>query len=199
MPSSREESHEFEEAMLPHLDAVYRFAVYLTGNEPDAEDLVQETYHHAMRRFDRFQPGTNARAWLFTIARNCRIDRARRESRESHFADIADLEETLDLEDRKASPEARLEDWASLSIDGEDVFFDLFGDEVNRFLAELPSGFRAALLLCDVEGLSYREIGEALGCPVGTVRSRIARAREHLRVKLYEYAKGLGFVKHGAG
>ena len=83
-------------------------------------------------------------------------------------------------------------------FEAEEAFYDLFGDEVNRYLAELPGEFRRALVLCDVEGWSYREIGDVLGCPVGTVRSRISRAREQLRGKLYEYAKSLGFVPQGA-
>ena len=79
----------------------------------------------------------------------------------------------------------------------EESFYELFGDEVRRFLSELPQPFRLALLLCDLEGLSYEEISTVLSCPVGTVRSRISRARQHLREKLYDYARELGYVRHG--
>ena len=80
-------------------------------------------------------------------------------------------------------------------IDNAEVFYDLFGDEVNRFLAELTAEFRIALILCDVEGFSYQEISEVLACPIDTVRSRISRARAYLKEKLYQYAKGLGYVR----
>ena len=81
------------------------------------------------------------------------------------------------------------------SIENQEVFYDLFGDEVNRFLVELPPEFRAALVLCDVDGFSYQEIADILDCPVGTVRSRISRARAYLKEKLFVYAKSLGYVK----
>ena len=83
------------------------------------------------------------------------------------------------------------------AIDNAAIFYDLFGDEVNRFLSELPAEFRAALILCDVEGFSYHEIGEVMDCPIGTVRSRISRARHHLKEKLYHYARSLGYVRTG--
>jgi RNA polymerase sigma-70 factor (ECF subfamily) len=190
----------FEETALPHVDAVYRFCLHLSGNEPDAEDLTQECFYLAFRRFDQFRRGTNCRAWLFKIARNHHIDRLRRKIREPKSEDSSEtpLSEraTADTDDPAESvPELDFEEWKRLAIDDETVFYDLFGDEVNRFLQELQPEFRLAIVLCDVEGFSYREIGEVLGCPVGTVRSRIARARNHLKEKLYTYAKGLGYVK----
>jgi RNA polymerase sigma-70 factor (ECF subfamily) len=182
----------FEEMALRHFDPLYRFAFYLTGNATDAEDLLQDTLHLAYRSFHRFRKGGDARAWLFTIARNASIDRRRRKAREPSRVPLD--EEVLGSR-TAGNGEPGSESWKSLPIDGEEVFHDLFGDEVNRFLWELPGEYRAALLLCDVEGLSYKEISEVLACPIGTVRSRISRARAELREKLYDYAKELGFVK----
>ena len=167
------------------------FSVYLCRNESDAEDLLQDTLLNAFRKFHQFQPGTNMKAWLFRIARNAHIDRARRKKREP---------ESSELKDVAASPknpaegvEKELSRWMALTSEKENALFELFGDEVNRFLNELPVEFRLALVLCDVEGLSYQEIGESLECPVGTVRSRISRARSHLREKLQDYAAEQGF------
>jgi RNA polymerase sigma factor (sigma-70 family) len=181
----------FQETALPHLDAVYRFAHHLCGNDADAEDLTQECFHQAFRKFHQFQSGTNCRAWLFTIARNAYIDQLRRKGREPKTAELDDLPDPASLPGTTGG----LERWHEVAIDGEEVFRDLFGDEVNRFLDELQREFRLAVVLCDVEGFSYAEIGAILGCPVGTVRSRISRARSFLREKLYQYAKGLGYVK----
>lgn len=189
----------FEEVALPHVEAAYRFALHLCGNEADAQDLTQDCFHRAYRNFHRFQQGTNCRAWLFTIARNANIDRMRRKSREPVVVELR--EETDCVVQDSESPWERdrelnwLESGPEEAIDDEDVFFDLFGDEVNHFLSQLTREFRLALVLCDVEGFSYSEISEILRCPIGTVRSRIARAREFLKAQLYTYAKSLGYVR----
>jgi RNA polymerase sigma-70 factor (ECF subfamily) len=186
----------FERDALPHLDEVYRFAVHLCGNEAEAEDLTQDCFLHAFRKFHQFRPGTNVKAWLFRITHNVHVDRARERSRKrvvveneliEDAAAVAPVPEGAALE----HPEAL----QKLIIDDEEIFYDLFGDEVNRFLSELPREFRLALVLCDVYGFTYQEIAEILGCPMGTVRSRIARARSHLRTALLRYAKGLGYAK----
>ena len=183
----------FEEAALCHMDALYRFAVYLCRNENDAEDLIQDTYLNAFRKFHQFRPGTNFKAWLFRIARNAHIDRIRRKKREPELSELNEVASSKD--DPLDGTAGDFERWKGLAVENERVFYDLFSDEVNRFLSELPPEFRIALVLCDVEGLSYQEIGQALECPVGTVRSRISRARSHLRDKLYRYAQDLGYVK----
>ena len=182
------EHARFEDAALRHLEAVYRFAFYLTRNEDEAQDLAQDTFTLAFQGFRKFR-GKDAKTWLLQIARNAWIDRVRKKRRGPDLSALDDIAHGL------AAPEKGIERWTSWAIDGEGVFYDLFGDEVNRHIAQLPSEFRIALLLCDIEELSYREISEVLGCPVGTVRSRISRAREELRERLYEYARGLGFVK----
>lgn len=193
MLSCKEKRSAFAGVALRHADSLYRFAFYLTGNEADAEDLTQDTYHHALRNCHQFQSGTDMKAWLFRIARNAHIDRLRRKVHEPVLSEMEDLPSP-----EKSTGEGI--DWAvdrrkGSAIDREDVFYDLFGDEVNRFLSELPREFRAALVLCDVEELSYQEIAQVMECPVGTVRSRISRARGLLRDKLYHYAKSLGYVK----
>ena len=190
----------FEEAALRHLEALYRFTVYLCRNDNDAEDLLQDTLLNAFRKYHQFRPGTNLKAWLFRIARNAHIDRGRKRQREPELNElkeaVAPVSQGLDGSD------GALESWKDLTRQNKDAFLDLFGDEVNRFLNELPAEFRLAVVLCDVEGLSYQEIGEALDCPVGTVRSRISRARVHLREKLEGYAAELGLLRsqeRGAG
>ena len=180
-----------QEAVLAQLDAVFRFAVYLTGNELEAEDLVQDTSCQALRKHHLFRPGTDLKAWLFRIARNLYIDQLRRKKLAPQLTDFV---ENPVPDDNPSEPlSTRVQ--PSMSLADEESFYELFGDEVRRFLSELPQPFRMALLLCDVEGLSYEEIGSVLSCPVGTVRSRISRAQGFLRSKLYEYARELGYIR----
>lgn len=173
----------FEAVALDHLSSVWRVALALGGSESEAEDLAQETYLRAYERFRTFRPGTNCRAWLLTILRHLAADRYRSVRRETPIEDVDALE---DRAPRAAE--------APPAIENEEAFLDLFGDEVNAFLRRLPDGSRTALLLCDVEGLSYAEICQVLGCPVGTVRSRIHRARAFLRERLAAYARSLGYL-----
>lgn len=179
----------FEQVALPHLGAVYQFALGLTGNHTSAEDLVQETFLNAYRSFDRFQIGTNCKAWLFRICKNSFIDGYREQKRRPRHQAV----ETAEPGAFDAPHDTQA--FERLNIDQEDLFLDLFGDEVNRFLAELPAEFRQAMLLCDLEGLSYEEIADTLEIPIGTVRSRISRARSFLRERLEDYAKDLGYVR----
>ncbi len=169
---------QFEKEALPYLDAVYNFAFSLTGAAVAAEDLAQETFLNALRGFRKFQIGTNCKAWLFKVCKNVFIDRLRRRHRRPLQVPLENLEPvSLDPSFDKRIFEER-------GLENEDVHAVLFGDEINRYLAELPGEFRQALLLCDVEGLSYQEIAEAMGTPVGTVRSRIFRARNFLKERL---------------
>lgn len=198
------EDAPFEEACLEQFEAVFRFSVYLTGNEVDAEDLVQDALLQALRKRNLFRPGTDLKAWLFRITRNLYIDQLRRKKLAPQAADLSDIA----APGASASGEGdglgrmRLEGSAGadsppsgLSPAEEESLYERFGDEVRRFLTELPQNFRLALLLCDVEDMSYEEISEALACPIGTVRSRISRSRQFLREKLFDYAKELGFTR----
>lgn len=187
---------QFEALLAPQLENAYRFAYQLTRNDADAEDLLQDACQQSFAKFSLFKKGTNFKAWLFRIIRNLHIDQLRRKMKEpepdalrTHYATQVNEEV---LEEVYKSSRAR---GARGVLENEEIFYDLFGDEVNRFLLELPAEFRAALLLCDLEGFSYQEISDVLECPIGTVRSRISRARSYLKEKLYQYAKTLGYVK----
>lgn len=181
-PGSRD--REFEEVALVHLDALYRTALRLTRNRADAEDVVQETYLRAHRSFHRFNPGTNCRAWLFTILRNVFLNRLRRSERE-----VLERE----IEEWGAASDAT---GATVSENPEDEFFQtvLHGD-VERALRELPLVYREAVILADLEGLRYREVADVLACPVGTVMSRLARGRMRLRKALRAFAREHGYLR----
>src|SRR3989338_3563417 len=168
-------SREFEEVALVHLDALYRSALRLTQNRAEAEDVVQETCLRAFRSFHRFNPGTNCRAWLFTILRNTFLNRVRGADREVHEGESAEGRPGA------GNPEEELLQTA------------LHGD-VDRALRALPLAFREAVVLVDLEGLSYKEVAEIVGCPVGTVMSRLSRGRRLLRRALGDFAREHGYV-----
>lgn len=176
---------EFEEVALVHLDALYRFALRLTHNRAEAQDLVQETCLRAFRSFHRFDRGSNCRAWLFTILRHAFFNRLRRAGRETPDGDPVAWESALE----SVTSEARA------AVDPEEEFFQtvLHGD-VDRALKTLPLPFREAVILVDLEGLTYKEAGEALGCPIGTVMSRLWRGRRLLRQALGRYAREHGYL-----
>jgi RNA polymerase sigma-70 factor (ECF subfamily) len=159
----------FDAEALPHLDALYRVALRLTGDPTQAEDLVQDTMLKAYRAWHQYRPGTNAKGWLLTILRNTFINDYRR---------------------RKLEPVATVED-----VDPEGAFFSKIVDEkVLEAIDALPPDFREVLVLSDMEGLRYGEIAEALKVPVGTVKSRLFRARRLLQASLYQYAVETGII-----
>lgn len=179
-------SREFEEVALVHLDALYRSALRLTHSRAEAEDVVQETCLRAFRNFHRFNPGTNCRAWLFTIMRNTFLNRVKRAAREVLG------EDSLGWESRPAS----VTDLGSIRDNPEEQFFQtvLHGD-VDRALKALPLVFREAVILADLEGLSYKEVAQVSGCPTGTVMSRLARGRHLLRQALTQFAREHGYSR----
>lgn len=160
-PRRKRRTARFEQTALPHLVAAYRIARQMAGAQA-AEDLVQETYLRAWKYFDTFDPASNCRPWLFRILRNVWADRWRRPRLEIPFADKE--HETLEP----------YYDW-----EGE-FLGQQFSADVERALAELPVEYRWAVLLADVEELSYQEIANILSCPIGTVMSRINRGRRML-------------------
>jgi len=176
----------FEETALPWLDALYRVALRLTRDPSDAADLVQETCLRAYRTFENFRLGTNSRAWLFTILYSIYINQQQRLGRQGVTVPIeaVDRDENFDTRDE---PEA------SAAVANVDVAGVPVGPEVARALGELRYEFRAAVLLVDAEGLSYEEAAVVLQCPVGTVRSRLFRARRQLARALRDYALRSGF------
>ena len=176
---------QFEEEALPHLDSLYRVARGLAGDSARAEDGVQETLLKAYRSWHLYQRGTNIRAWLFTILRNTLL-REHRRNRRMETVDFAELERTSVFEQvQETDPEGRF-------------FQELVDPEVLRAIRDLPGEFREALLLSDVEGLSQKEVAEVTGVPVGTVKSRLYRARRVLQGRLYGYAVEMGYVRDRA-
>lgn len=169
----------FDETALPHLDTLYRVALRLTGERAAAEDLVQDTMLRALRAWATFQPGSNARAWLVTILRNQFINGYRARRRTPEGVDMDAVPELPDLGD--PDPEGRF-------------FRDLVDDEVLEAVDALPHDFREVLVLSDMEGLPYAEVAEALGIPVGTVKSRLFRARRILQGRLRRYAQETGIL-----
>jgi RNA polymerase sigma-70 factor (ECF subfamily) len=181
----------FEKEALLHLDAVYRSALRMTKEPAEAEDLVQETFLKAYRFFDRFESGTNCKAWLLKIMTNIYITEYHRKSREpSGLAydegEVFSLYEQIEgKEDKRAT------------TDPEKQFFDRVMDvEVKKAIEGLPQEFREVVVLSLLEGLSYQEIAEALGIQLGTVKSRLFRGRKLLQKNLWEYAKAKGIVSN---
>ncbi len=157
----------FTELTMPHMQALYTAALRMTRNPADAEDLVQETFLKAYRAFDRYEDGTNLRAWLYKILTNTFINSYRAAKRRPEKADVEDVED-LYLYHRIGDLQA-----AGVGRSAEDEVFDHFtDDEVKKAIESLPESFRIAVLLADVEGFSYKEIAEITEVPIGTVMSR---------------------------
>ena len=177
----------FEREALPHLDAVYAAALHLARNREDANDLVQETVLRAYRFFHQFSPGTNCRAWLLTILYNAFRNRYRRSSREQPAPSNAEYERNVEAESWKQETGQNNPE----SI----VFEQLMDHEVQSALESLPEEFRSAILLVDVEELSYQEAAKVLGIPIGTVRSRLSRGRAIMRSALRGFAHARGLLR----
>lgn len=176
---------EFEGEAIPHMDVLYNFALRTTGNEDDARDLLQETYLKAYRFWDKYEKGTNIRAWLFRIMKNSYINRYRKETKEPDTVDYEDVENFYN------SIRAESTDPNDLQ---EKIFGNLLGDEASKALTSLPDDFRTVVILCDIEGMTYEEIAEFLDIPIGTVRSRLHRGRKLLQQQLFDYAQKQGMI-----
>jgi RNA polymerase sigma-70 factor (ECF subfamily) len=183
VPAETDQRAEFESEALPHLDTVYRVALRLSGNEQQAEDLAQETMLKAYRSWHQYRRGTNVRAWLLTILRHTFINEYRKARRVGREIDISDIEPYTVFRDvQEADPEGR--------------FFDQIVDrQITDAIEALPDEFRETLILSDIEGLPYAEIAEITEVPVGTVKSRLFRARHALQKELYDYAVEMGYIK----
>ena len=168
---------ELGQNALAYADTLHNLAVYLTGNGPDADDLVQETYARALRAAARFTPGTNLKAWLFRILRNTFISSYRRRRRDPVVGGL----DTVD-------PDAIAADGRGFRDDIVDRLRRVVADEIQEALMRLGEEARTVILL-DLEGLNEREVAQVLGCAVGTVKSRLWRARATLRQILADYAK----------
>jgi RNA polymerase sigma-70 factor (ECF subfamily) len=180
---------EFEQLALQHLDPLYSAALRLTKNDRDAEDLVQDTFLRAFRFFDKFERGTNLKAWLFKILTNTFINSYRRRAKERSVVDGTERET---VQDRFMSREA-----TDFAANPEQFLFDrLLSDDVLRAIDELPIDFRMTVILADLQEFSYKEIAEVLDCPVGTVMSRLYRGRKLLQKSLQHHAKDMGILKN---
>ena len=174
----------FDEEFMPHIDSMYNFAYRLTFDEDDAKDLVQDTYLKAYRFINSFQEGTNAKAWLYRILKNSFINDYRRKSKQPAKVDYQEVEQFYNSEDtpKEATVDLRFE-----------TTKDMIGDEISNALNSLAIDFRTVIILCDLEGFTYEEMAKILDIPIGTVRSRLHRARNLLREKLVTYAHSMGY------
>jgi RNA polymerase sigma factor (sigma-70 family) len=182
--SEKEKQSIFNQEFMPHINAMYNFAYRLTLDSDDAKDLLQDTYLKAYRFIDSFQQGTNAKAWLFRILKNSFINDYRKKSKEPSKVDYQEVESYYNSEDvdRQITPDLRVE-----------ALQDMIGDEISVALNSLDVDFRTVIILCDLEGFKYEEMAKILDIPIGTVRSRLHRARNLLKEKLSEYAKKMGY------
>ncbi len=178
---------EFERVALVHAGALYGTALRLTHNERDAEDLVQDALLSAYKSFEQFEPGTQCKAWLFKILTNTFINKYRRRVLESNVAQAMQRDGETGVMSADTKRSAR---------DAEErLSYSLMGTAIQRALGDLPDEFRLAVVLCDVEEFSYREIADIMDCPVGTVMSRLHRGRKLLQTALREHAVRAGIIK----
>ena len=180
MSITPEQRELFDREALIHAEAMFRFARRLTGQDETAEDLVQECFEKALRAFHQYRPGTNCKSWLFTILHNCH--RMRLRSAQVRRETVTPAEE---------DGFCLLDHLLEHEVSSEQTFFDNAPSaEVRQAVGELSEGLRSVVLLSDVEGLTYQEIADVLAVPLGTVRSRLNRARTSLSQKLWQYFKG---------
>lgn len=179
-----QKQEDFEEEIIPHLDAMYNFALRLTSDPSDAEDLVQDTIVKAFRFFSSYEKGTNAKAWLFRILKNSYINNYRKQSKQPNQVDYDEVSTFYETIRAERTDTSDLED---------KMFRELIDDDISQALEELPEDFRTVVLLCDVEGFTYEEIANMLDVPIGTIRSRLHRGRNLLKAELKDYAEKRGF------
>lgn len=177
--------HLFDHELLPHAEALSTFAYHLTYNEADADDLVQDTYLKAYKSIHLYEPGTNAKAWLFRILRNTFINAYRKKS---NRPTKVDYEEVVNYHNEEHDS-----GYSSYLDLREEMFEGMMGDEVTLAINSLKEEARTVILLCDIEDFKYDEIATILDVPTGTVRSRLYRARNTLKEKLKAYAASLGY------
>ena len=189
---TEEDKQRFRDDALPLLDSLYGAALRMTRNPADAEDLVQETMLRAYRAFDRFEPGTNLKAWLFRIMTNAYINTYRkrqREPRKVSTSEVEDFDLYRELKNHDTQFEATPE---SIVLDS------LVDSDITDAIEDLPDQFRLAVVLADIEGFSYAEMADIMQVPMGTVMSRLHRGRKALQKRLWELAKDRGIVRGAA-
>ena len=186
---SEDDKKRFQEEALPLLDSLYGGALRMTRNPADAEDLIQETMLRAYRSFDRFEPGTNLKAWLFRIMTNAYINTYRKKQREPQKVsqdEVEDFDLYQELKDHDPQ----------FSATPETIVLDsLVDSDITDAIDDLPEQFRLAVVLSDVEGFTYAEMAEIMDVPMGTVMSRLHRGRKALQKRLWDLARDRGIVK----
>ncbi len=182
--SQEEKNAIFDGEFMPHIDSMYNFAYRLTFDEDDAKDLVQDTYLKAYRFINSFEKGTNAKAWLFRILKNSFINEYRKKSKQPAKVDYQEVETYYNSDD--------VDFQGTTDLRAESVK-DMLGDEISNALNSLAVDFRTVIILCDLEGFTYEEMAKILDIPIGTVRSRLHRARNLLKEKLKGYAQYMGY------
>jgi RNA polymerase sigma-70 factor, ECF subfamily len=180
---------DFELQAMPHVDALYGAAVRLARNPRDAEDLVQESILRAYRFWHTFEQGTNCKAWLLRIVTNTFLNEYQRKKRSKEILEAA-------VHQQDAIDGILIDTTAARFAKPDQALMERgVSDDVQKALDQLPDDFRIPVILCDMQGLSYKEIAEAMDCPVGTVMSRLFRGRKLLATSLASYAKGHGFAQ----
>jgi RNA polymerase sigma-70 factor (ECF subfamily) len=186
---TEDERRRFQVDALPLLDSLYGAALRMTRNPADAEDLVQETMMRAYRAFDRFEAGTNLKAWLFRIMTNAYINTYRKRQREPRKVSSDEVED-FDLYQELKNHDPQF------SATPETIVLDALVDsDITEAIEDLPEQFRLAVVLSDIEGFSYAEMAEIMDVPMGTVMSRLHRGRKALQKRLWELARDRGIVK----
>ena len=189
---SVDDKRRFQEEALPLLDSLYAGALRMTRNPADAEDLVQETMLRAYRSFNRFEPGTNLKAWLFRILTNAYINVYRKRQREPQKVSQDDIEE-FDLYQELKDHDPQF------SATPESIVLDsLVDSDIIEAIDALPEQFRLAVILSDIEGFTYAEMAEIMDVPLGTVMSRLHRGRKALQKRLWDLAVDRGIVKNAS-
>lgn len=179
--SKQEQQEIFDKEFLPHADSLYNFGFYLSNDEEQAKDLLQETLLRAYKYVNYYEQGTNAKAWLLRILKNTFINEYRKKSKRPAHVSFEDFH-TADESEETGFIDLR-----------EEVYDSLIGDEITKSLNSLPVDYRLIILLCDIEGFKYDEIAKIIDVPIGTVRSRLHRARNMLKEKLKNYAEKRGY------
>ncbi|KAA3662931.1 MAG: RNA polymerase subunit sigma [Calditrichaeota bacterium] len=183
-----EMKRQFENIAFQYMDVLYGTALKMTKDPIEAEDLVQDTYLKAYRFFDKFEEGTNFKAWIFKILTNTFINKYRKKSKQPNQVDFEKVEFQYSEETVEKSPD-------NIRKTDKNLYEKLFDDKINNALDRLSTEFRLVVLLCDVHGFAYKEIAEFADIPIGTVMSRLSRGRKHLQEMLFEYAAEEGYIK----
>lgn len=181
--SKEERDRIFQEEFMPHIDSLYNFALFLKNDEDNAKDLLQDTYLRAYRFIDYYEVGTNAKAWLVRILKNTFINEYRKKSKQP---------QKIDFEDTYQQAEEGSDEFQNIDL-RQEIYNNLVGDEVTSAVNNLPIDYRLIILLCDIEGFKYDEIAKIINVPIGTVRSRLHRARNMLKEILKDYAANKGY------